>query len=354
MTSDQNTKIRFDNDKGGYRIATSVDGTMTGDGGNVIVVDDPHNVKEIDSETMRLSVLEWWDKTASTRLNDPINDHYIVVCQRVHEEDLSGHILASEIDDGDWVHLMLPARFESERKCIVEVTGWSDPRTEEGELLWPERITEGVLAKLETRMGSYTAAGQLQQRPAPAGGGLFKRNWFEIVDELPSGGARARYWDLAATEEVHGKTPDWTVGGYGVFKDGVLYLYDFRRARHTPQKTELNIKAVAAMDGKMVAIYMEQEPGSSGKIVIDHYARSVLPGYIFYGDKKTGSKVEAARPLAAAAEAGNVKLVRGAWNQQFLNEIEVFPNGKFDDQVDVASGLHSKLSPGEPAGVIWV
>ena len=353
LTSDQNTKIRFDNSEGGYRIATSVDGTLTGDGGNVIVIDDPHNVKEIDSDTKRYNVLEWWDKAMSTRLNDPQNDHYIIVCQRVHEADLSGHVLEG-LDSDDWVHLMLPARFEEERKCFVEVTGWEDPRKEEGELLWPERITEGVLSKLEGRMGSLTAAGQLQQRPAPAGGGLFKRAWFEIVDELPKGGNRGRYWDLAATEEEKGKEPDWTVGGYGVFLDGVLYLADFRRNRWSPQKTEIAIGAVAGMDGRMLPVYMEQEPGSSGKIVIDHYARRILPGYIFYGDKKTGSKVEAARPLAAAAEAGNVKLVKGLWNNLFLNEIEVFPNGKFDDQVDVASGLHNKLAPGEPSGVVWV
>ena len=175
-------------------------------------------------------------------------------------------------------------------------------------------------------------------------GGLFEREWFEIVNNAPSGGKSLRYWDLAATAEKPGKDPDWTVGAKVTLKDGCWYIEDIRRVRGTPQTVEALVKQTADLDGRSVPIRMEQEPGSSGVTVIDHFARRVLVGFDFRGDRKTGDKIEMARPVSAAAEQGNVRLVRGPWCNAFLDEAEAFPQGPHDDQVDAVSGAMRALS----------
>ena len=173
LTTDQNQKQRFENDKTGIRIATSVDGALTGEGGDIIVIDDPHNVREAESNTVRQGVLDWWDQSMQTRLNDPKNGAFVIIMQRVHENDLTGHILANEYED--WDHLCLPARYEHDHPTPVKSTlAFEDPREEDGELLWPERIDERTLNTLEQSLGSYASAGQLQQRPMPKGGGILK------------------------------------------------------------------------------------------------------------------------------------------------------------------------------------
>ena len=336
LTSDQNTKVRFENDAGGFRLASSVDGALTGEGGDIIVVDDPHNVREAESETVRTGTLSWWNEALSTRLNDARSGAFVIIMQRVHERDLAGHVLR----EGGWTHLCLPARYEPEHP--FDVSG--DRRSEAGELLWPERFGEREIREMEIRLGSYGAAGQLQQRPAPREGGMFEPQWFEIVRLAPADAARARYWDLAATREQAGSDPDWTAGAKVALKDGIYYIEDLRRLRGTPKEVEDSVKQTAQLDGKAVPIWIEQEPGSSGKSTIDHFARNVLVGYAFRGDRVTGSKSRRADPVSAAAEAGNVKLVEGAWNRDFLDEVQSFPNAVHDDQVDAVSGAFEKLT----------
>jgi predicted phage terminase large subunit-like protein len=175
-------------------------------------------------------------------------------------------------------------------------------------------------------------------------GNKFKREWFEIVDSYPADIRQVRYWDLAATEPKPGKDPDWTVGALLGEKDGIYYIIDIKRTRATPQGVEKLIKQTAELDGKRVTIYMEQEPGSSGVNTIDYYRRRVLAGFAFYGNKTTGSKEIRANPVSSAAEAGNVKLVRGPWINDFLDEAELFPNGAHDDQVDAVSGAFEMLT----------
>jgi len=177
-------------------------------------------------------------------------------------------------------------------------------------------------------------------------GSMFRREWFEIVDTAPAGIRRVRYWDLAATDAGPGKDPDWTAGALVGEKDGIYYILDIRRVRATPKGVEALVRQTAEIDGRDVPIYMEQEPGSSGVSTIDHYAREVLFGFAFRGNKTTGSKVSRAAPVSSAAEAGNVKLVRGSWISAFLDEAEVFPNGPHDDQVDAVSGAFECLARG--------
>jgi predicted phage terminase large subunit-like protein len=176
LTSDQDAKMRFENDKGGYRFITSVDSGVTGSGGQIIILDDPNDASDESSEAAIESAKNFWDGTISTRLNDPNTGSFIIVQQRISEDDITGHILSS--DQGEWTHLMLPMFYEPERSFHTDI-GWKDPRTEPGELLWPERFSEPTAKALERRLGPFRASGQLQQSPEPQGGGIIKRDWWQ-------------------------------------------------------------------------------------------------------------------------------------------------------------------------------
>jgi predicted phage terminase large subunit-like protein len=175
-------------------------------------------------------------------------------------------------------------------------------------------------------------------------GSKFHREWFEVIDVAPNILRKVRFWDMAATEPKPGKDPDWTAGCLmGISEHRTLYILDMRRLRGTPQANEALVRQTAEVDGKEVAIRMEQEPGSSGVNSIDHYRRQVLMGWDFRGIPSTGSKELRANPLSSQAEAGNVKLLRGRWINDFFDEMELFPIGSHDDQVDATSGAFHEL-----------
>jgi predicted phage terminase large subunit-like protein len=180
---------------------------------------------------------------------------------------------------------------------------------------------------------------------ARAAGGWFRAEDFDVVEVAPSGLRECRFWDLAASEAKAGADPDWTAGvRLGRAPDGFWYVLDVRRFREAPARTEAIIRHTAGADGRRVEIAMEQEPGSSGKIAIDHYRRRVLAGLSFWSDRPTGDKAERARPVAAAAAGRLIRIVRGPWNHDFLAELEAFPQaGIHDDQVDALSGGFTRL-----------
>jgi predicted phage terminase large subunit-like protein len=339
LTSDQNQKMRFDNDRTGYRIATSVGGFGTGEGGDVIVVDDPHNVLEKESEAIRESTLIWWNETMSTRLNDQRTGAKVIVMQRVHELDLSGHVL----QQGGYEHLNLPAEFEPKRRCVTSI-GWSDPRQQDGELLWPQRVGQTEIAELKRRLGPTGYAGQFQQRPVPAGGAIFKREWFTTIDTCPSVVRVVRGWDKAATEASSNIDPDWTAGvKIGLTVDGDYVVMDAIRTRSSPLGVEKFVKTTAGHDGLEVRHRLEQEPGSSGKADAEHYVRDVLRGYAAKAEPSTGDKATRAAPFSAACESGRVKLLRANWNDWLLDEMTSFPKGAHDDGVDAAVNAFTEL-----------
>jgi hypothetical protein len=162
LREDQNQKQRFENDRTGYRVVVPMS-AVTGERSDYVVVDDPHSVDQAASDAERTAAVDWWNGSMSTRLNDPSKGHKIVVQQRLHESDLTGDLLLR----GGYEHLCLPAEFEPECRCCTSI-GWKDPRTEAGELLWPQRLDHAVLEELKATLGSYRYAGQFQQRPAPA------------------------------------------------------------------------------------------------------------------------------------------------------------------------------------------
>lgn len=212
---------------------------------------------------------------------------------------------------------------------------------------------EDTVYSLTTTTGNYVVwgfassncAAQLQQRPSPRGGGMFKRAWFGIVGEAPKGGKVLRRWDLAATEKVGKGDPDWTVGlKIRRGPDGkTFYIEDMVRFRGSAGDVEKELLRTAQLDTQGVTISLAQDPGSAGKA----YARTLitmLAGYIVTAKPETGSKEMRAAPLAAQCEVGNVKLVKGHWNEEFLKEFETFPTGRHDDIVDAASAGFSELA----------
>ena len=249
--------------------------------------------------------------------------------QRLHERDLSGHLLGM----GGWKHICWPMRYEPARADPLDV------RTEAGTLLWPELFPEETVRQLERDLGPYGAAGQLQQRPAPEGGGLFKRDWFEIVDMAPVDAQRCRGWDTAATEAGG----DYTVGVRMSESDGVFYVEHVSRVQVSPHGVDVSMRSLAEADGMACRVREEQEPGASGKAVIAARTRS-LAGYDYGGISATGDKIVRAGPLRSQAEAGNVKLVRGSWNEDYLQELEGFPYGAHDDQVDASAVAFNELA----------
>ncbi len=191
---------------------------------------------------------------------------------------------------------------------------------------------------------------------ARSGAGKFKREWFKVVDIAPTDSQWVRYWDMAATEKTSKNTdPDWTAGAkVGRSKDKNFYIADMRHLRASPQSVEALIKQTAQLDGQATRVYMEQEPGASGKNLIDYYLRQVLAGFAFHGDKVTGDKITRADPVSSQAEAGNIYLVKGSWINDFFDEAEAFPNGSHDDQIDAISGAFGQLTRYGTAEIRWI
>ncbi len=178
-------------------------------------------------------------------------------------------------------------------------------------------------------------------------GRLFQRDWFHIErrDDVPEDAQMVRYWDLAATPKTPGHDPDYTVGALVARdRDGIYHLIDIIRLQGSPNTVERRVRAAAEHDGQEVVIHIEQEPGAAGKSLLHHYRTNVLDGFALHADSPTGSKLIRAQPVAAHAEAHYLKLVTGAWNDAFLDEAELFPDGRHDDQIDALSGAIAALS----------
>lgn len=347
LAGDQNMKSRFENSRTGYRLATGVGGAATGEGGDYVVCDDPHKTNEAESDAMRENVLIWWDETMTTRLNDQKTGRKVIVMQRLHEDDLSGHVLKQ----GGYELLCLPAEYEAQ--VYVTAIGWHDPRSQEEELLWPERFGRDEIDALKRALGPYGAAGQLQQRPVPRGGGMFKREWFKFVNSTRHDAQRVRYWDKAGTEAGHGTTAH-TCGVLIAYADGQFVVEDVVRGQWSSGEREAIIKQTAELDERIfghVRVYVEQEPGSGGKESAENTIRG-LAGFAIQADRVTGSKEVRAEPFAAQCQGGNVSLLSADWNKEYLDHVCLFPMGVYKDEVDASSGAFNKLTRTQSASEI--
>lgn len=311
---------------------------------NCVIIDDPLSAENANSEAEREKVNLWFREALPTRLNNPDTSAIIVVMQRLHERDVSGLILSEQLG---YEHLMLPMKYEVARG---DPKDW---RTEEGELLFPARFSAATVEELEKTLGPYATAGQLQQRPAPREGGLFKPSWFQIIEAMPAGRKRTvRAWDLAATAKQATNNPDWTAGiKVSRFNDGTFVIEGMKRMRGSPMEVENTVIQTAAADGAGVTVRMTQDPGQAGKAQAQQFVRK-LAGYPVISKPATGDKSTRATPAAAQAEVGNIKIlktgdpVQDAWIAPFLDEIALFPAGAHDDQVDVLADAINELALG--------
>lgn len=327
----------FSNTKTGTREGVAF-GSLTSQRGDRLVIDDPHSTETAESAAEREATTRKFREGAQNRLNDQARSAIVVIMQRLHEEDISGVILKLGME---YVHLCLPMEFEPERACKT-VIGFKDPRTADGELLDPVRFPRSEVEKLKRDMGSYAYAGQYQERPVPREGGMFKREWFvdKVLDAAQTGTVWVRHWDLAAsTKSTSARTAGVKLGRQ---PDGSFVVGHVVKDRAEGHAVRLMISATAEVDGKGVYISLPQDPGQAGKVQAQDYVK-MLAGFTVKAEPESGDKVIRAEPFAAQCEAGNVYLVRGAWNDDYLDELCMFPGGALKDQVDASSGAFGRL-----------
>lgn len=339
LTSDQNTKTRFSNDRTGERLITSVEGGGgTGEGGSIIVADDPHNLQEIDSKAARDSVIRWFTTVWPTRLNDLVTGCRLLVMQRGHVEDVSGYLLKNDTE-GAWTKLILP--LEAGKSKFVS-TRWHDTR-KTGELLCPERIPASEVGFLKNTLGRRAFEAQYNQNPAPPEDQLFNPENLKYYDDLPEGGFRICTVDLAISTKG-----DYTVlAVVDVHPDGSLFVVHLHRERMSGTKIIPTIKAIH-QTYKPTVIYVEDV--AFQRLIIQEARAQGLP---VRAVKPEGDKVSRSVMLQVRVENGQVYFPSGKdWVEAAVEELSDFPNHQFDDQVDAlsyaaieANNLHRRLPP---------
>jgi predicted phage terminase large subunit-like protein len=355
LTLDQNQKHRYDNDKNGYRISFGMTGGVMGDGGNTILLDDPHDRRGANSEAERPDTLTTYDEAIVTRLNKPATDAIVIIMQRLHHLDLSGHVLKQ----GGWEHLMIPMEFEASRRCVTSL-GWRDPRTVEGELMFPKRFPQKTVDDLKTSLGDYGTAGQLQQRPSPDGGGILKPAHFQlwpVGKAIPPVSHIVQSYDTAYTEDTQNDPCACSVWGIFGVQDpntGKLkrcailmdswaehlswpilrprVMKDWSQQYGGDKKDPLNparkpdtiiieekgsgISLIQDLRQSRVPV-VAYNPGRASKVTRAHLAAPLLETNCFY-------------VLESSREPGKPVM----WAREFLLQLEQFPNAEHDDYVD--------------------
>ncbi|HEV2816152.1 MAG TPA: hypothetical protein VGW40_02875 [Allosphingosinicella sp.] len=364
LKDDQNQKKAYENAHKGFRIAKPF-GSLTGERGNFLIVDDPHSVKNANSEADRTDAVDTMLTTAPNRLNDLTRDTIIVIMQRLHEEDISGVLLAKELG---YVHLCIPMEYEGDKS--VTAIGWSDPRTKDGELLFPKKFPAERIAELKSGMGPFAYAGQYQQRPAPKTDGFFNREWFQRYgpgSPIKDRPANLHYYLVSDHAPGGTATSDFNVFRiWGIDSNRGLWLCDsFRKQCEMPEALGVEIKdgkASLLATGALPMIrkwkpfcWFPERDGSWA--AIKHLTEA------FMRDTNTfcrieplamtglGDKINKAGAYRAIASMGHVYLPEGRIGDTALDEYVRFPNSKHDDQVDADAAIARVLSEAHPAMV---
>lgn len=326
LVSDQNAKTKFENDQTGFMEAMAFT-SMTGARGDRVRLDDPLSADDANSGAALLAAELTFTEALPTRVNSD-KSAIVVIMQRLHERDTSGIILERDLG---YVHLCLPMRFEPSRRCITPI--FSDPRTIEGELLFPDRFPEAQVLDLEKTMGSYASAGQLQQRPTPRGGGIIKTAWFGAYRDVPPLEWRIIYVDTA---QKTGQENDYSVlECWGRTLSGQAVLLDLIRGKW--EAPDLLMKARAfwlhhLQDTSSPLRAMKVEDKVSGTGLIQTLRREGVPVLPI---QRNRDKISRAHDAAPFIESGNVLLPEFAgWLESFRSEVGAFPNGAHDDQID--------------------
>lgn len=330
LAGDSRAKDHWKTSKGGVMYAAGAGGTITGFGagkmregfGGAIVIDDPHKADEARSDVIRQGVIDWFGNTLESRKNDPERTPIILIMQRLHEKDLAGWLLDGGNGE-EWEHLCLSA--------------WQ----EDGTPLWPDKHSAEELQRME-QANPYMFAGQYRQAPSAPDGNIFKPGMIEVIDALPAEPIQwVRGWDFA--DSTGG---DFTAGGkLGRLPDGRFVIGGMERERYTTDKRDALLRNTASRDGRNVRISIPQDPGQAGKGQVLAMTR-MLSGYMVHKSPESGDKVTRAETFASQVNVGNVLMLRGSWNDALTDEMKLFPNGAFDDQVDSLSRAFEALMTG--------
>lgn len=342
LVKDQNAKGKFENTSTGFREAMAFT-SMTGSRGDRVILDDPLSVDDANSETERDNVNTTFRESLPTRLNNPKDSAIIVVMQRLHEDDVSGLILAK---DFGYEHLMIPMEFEPDRRCVTSI-GWVDPRSDDGELMFPERFPREVVERDKSLLGSYASAGQFQQRPAPRGGGIIKQEQWELWDDDAArlnGVSSGKYpvfeyllasLDTAYTEKQENDRSALTIWGVWInARQRKRVMLVSAWAEHLELNALVEKVATSCKRFKVDKLLIEAK--ASGLSVAQEIRRLharedwsvqvVNPG--------AQDKVARAYQVQPMFEAGIVYAPDRAWAEQVIAECATFPRGKHDDRVD--------------------
>lgn len=350
LTGDQNAKTRYENDKRGYRIATSVATASQGEGGDRRVIDDPQDMTKIFSDVYRKQAPDWWDNTFSTRFNRAESDPVVVIMQRGHHKDFTGHLL----DQGGWEHIVLPMEFDGVRRRSV--LGVYDPRRTKGQLLSPNRVNSAALARMKIPLGKYGVSGQLQQAPTPLGGGIIETAWIKLwrKKHLPEFTYLIQSYDTAYKEKSSNDPS--ACGVWGVFEyEGInnVMLIDAWDDRfpypvlRRKVKKDFRLKYGGDpkhpdMPGKKVDLIIVEDKSSGISLVQD---LQILKLPVFRYDPGETDKHTRLHMVSPLIEAGLVWAPESeirpgqvrTWASEWLTQITTFPGSEHDEYVDITS-----------------
>jgi predicted phage terminase large subunit-like protein len=348
IRTDQRAADDWQLDQGGQYYAVGVGSGTTGKGSHLFLIDDPvKDRKEVESAGFRSDQWDWYRDVVYTRLEE--DAAIVLTLTRWHYDDIAGRLieLMKEGKGLPWDILTLPAlpivKKTAETKEDILLDDGTVPfdalRRKPKEPLAPNRFSYEALMDRQEVLGERSFSALYQQQPMSADGGMFKASWFDAPPaEVPAKRVRVRAWDLAASSDG-----DWTVGVL-MSKDvnGVFYIENVIRFRGSPLQVENKIFQTAKDDGRSVQIIIPQDPGQAGKSQAQSFIRR-LAGFKIKAVRPTGPKDTRAAAFAAQCEGRNVKMMRASWNQAFTDELEMFPLGTHDDQVDAASDAFNEL-----------
>lgn len=342
FTKDVNQKTYYENTLGGYRFATSVGGAIVGHGFSVAIIDDPLEPKKAGSKAYIDGVLDWYTQSLSTRRNSP-DARMILMHQRLSENDPIGYELTNNGEN--WEVICLPMEYDSNHPqnkfFFLNHLDFKDPRTEEGQCLWPERFPPKELSRLKKILGPYGTAAQLQQNPVPIGGGIIKTDWIKYYG-LPYNKFQASQyelmigvWDLTFTDTGESYTVGQVWGKKGTEKH---LIFQYRDKMDVVQQ----IQAIRKMKAEFPAIRaMLVEKKANGDAVL-RMLHKEIPGLIAVDPRDIGKGDKEVRLAACSVdfEAGNVYFPDPSfaiWIKDLVEELTNFPRAKYDDQVDCIS-----------------
>lgn len=346
ISSSKDTEAEIRTTAGGTRLTTSIGGTLTGRGGNLLIIDDPLKPQDAQSESSRESLKQWYSNTLLSRLDHKSEGSIIVVMQRLHPDDLVGHLL----EQGGWTHLNLPAIAETECSIALGHNRYHHRRI--GDLLHPERENEIALHELKTSMGSMEFSAQYQQAPVPLDGNLIKWSWFKFYTTSPSprpGDRLIVSWDTAMSSN---QLADFSACVVLLVRGETVYVLDVTRARLEYPDLKRAVLSQHHRWRHAVSDYslLIEKKGSGLSLIQDLYRENIHA----IGVDADRDKILRMSAQTAPIEAGAVHLPMNAlWLDEFKSELLAFPNGRNDDQIDALSqGLQRAFAP-KPATAAW-